>query len=140
MKRLSEFVRWFFYITTCVLFLFAANMQLSGGDVISASTLWQIMLSGFVTSLVTVIFRPAEQDSGRVAIIKIVIHYLVLCVVMILLGYWFGWMNLNIQGIIMMTLSVAVVYFLVYFATYWLNKKQTDEINQKLKKKYSEDE
>lgn len=140
MKRLSEFVRWFFYITTCVLFLFAANMQLSGGDVISASTLWQIMLSGFVTSLVTVIFRPAEQDSGRVAIIKIVIHYLVLCVVMILFGYWFGWMNLNIQGIIMMTLSVAIVYFLVYFATYWLNKKQTDEINQKLKKKYSEDE
>ena len=140
MKKVSEFMKWFFYITTCVLFVFAANVQLSGEDVVSSGMLWQIMLSGFVTSLVTVIFRPAEQDSGWVAIIKIVIHYLILCVVMILFGYWFGWMNLNIQGIIMMTLSVAVVYFLVYFATYWLNKKQTDEINQKLKKKYSEDE
>ena len=140
MKRVSEFVRWFFYITTCVLFVCAANMQLSGRDVISADILWQIMLSGFMTSLVTVVFRPTERDGGRTEMIRIVIHYFALCAVMILLGYWFGWMDFNLRGIIMMMISVAVVYFLVYFAAYWLDKKQADEINKKLKKKYSEDE
>lgn len=140
MKKVSEFLKWFFYITTCVLFVCAANVLLSGGDVIPASMLWQIMLSGFVTSLVTVVFRPAVWDGGRVFVIKIVIHYFALCAVMILFGCWFGWMSLNIQGIIMMMISVAVVYFLVYFAAYWLDRKQADEINRKLKRKYSEDD
>ena len=140
MKRVSEFVKWFFYITTCVLFICAANIQLSGGDVISANTLWQIMLSGFVTSLVTVFFRPSEWDGGRAGIIKIVIHYFALCAVMILFGCWFGWMDFDLHGIIMMVISVAVVYFLVYFASYWLDKKQADEINRKLKGKYRDEE
>lgn len=140
MKRVAEFLKWFFYITTCVLFVCAANVQFSGGDAVPTSTLWQIMLSGFVTSLVTVVFRPAEQDGGRRAMIKIIIHYIALCAVMILFGCWFGWMSLNVQGIIMMVLSVAIVYFLVYFAAYWLDRKQAEEINKKLKRKYSEDE
>ena len=140
MKRVSEFIRWFFYITTCVLFVCAANIQISGDETVSTITLWQILLSGFFTSLVTVLLRPREQDSIRVSVMRIIVHYCVLCGVMIACGFWFGWMNFNLKGIIMMVVSVAVVYFLVFLAGYWLDKKQADEINKKLQGKYSDSE
>ena len=136
MKRLSELAKWFFYITTCVLFVCAANVQISEGTTIPANMLWQIMLSGFVTALVTLFLRPGEQDSGKIGILKIVVHYFALCGIMIVCGCWFGWMNLNLQGIVMMIVSVAVVYVLVYFAAYCIDKKQADEINMKLRRKY----
>lgn len=140
MKKLFEFIRWFLYITTCVLFVCAANIQISGNETVSTITLWQILLSGFLTSLVTVLLRPLEQDSSRVAVIRIIVHYFVLCGVMIACGCWFGWMNFNLKGIVMMIVSVAVVYLLVFLAGYWLDKKQADEINQKLKGKYNDKE
>lgn len=138
MKKVFEFIRWFFYITTCVLFVCAANVQISGTEVISNIVLWEILLAGFITSIVTVILRPGEHDSARISIIKIIVHYFVLCGVMIVCGCWFDWMELNAQGIVMMMISVAVVYLLVYSAGYWLDRKQADEINQKLSGKYKD--
>lgn len=140
MKKLFEFIKWFFYITTCVLFVCAANIQISGDETVPTITLWQILLSGFITALITVILRPGEQDGGRIGVIKIIVHYFVLCGVMIGCGCRFGWMNLNLNGIVMMAVSVAVVYLLVFLAGYWLDKKQADEINKKLKGKYSDKE
>lgn len=138
MKKILEFIRWFFYITTCVLFVCAANIQISGNETVPAITLWQILLSGFFTALVTVILRPGEQDVGRIGVIKIIVHYFALCGVMIGCGCRFGWMDLNLNGILMMVVSVAVVYLMVFLAGYWLDKKQADEINKKLKGKYSD--
>ena len=140
MKKVFEFIKWFFYITTCVLFVCAANIQILGGETVPTITLWQILLSGFFTALVTVILRPGEQDGGRIVLIKIIVHYFVLCGVMIGCGYRFGWMDLNLNGILMMAVSVAVVYLMVFLASYWLDKKQADEINKKLKGKYSDKE
>lgn len=136
MKKVFEFIRWFFYITTCVLFVCAANVQISGTKVVSTIMLWEILLTGLITSIVTVLLRPGEWDSVRISIIKIIVHYLVLCGVMIVCGCWFDWMALNAQGIVMMMISVAVVYLLVYSAGYLLDRKQADEINQRLKGKY----
>lgn len=140
MRKLSEFIKWFFYITTCVLFVCAANVQISGDNTVPAHMLWQILLSGFVTALVTVVFRPDLKDNGWIGILKYVAHFFSLCVIMILCGCWFGWMDFDLSGIVMMVLSVAVVYFLVFAAVYWLDRKQADEINQRLKKKYSDKE
>ena len=140
MRKIFEFVKWFFYITTCVVFVCAANMEISGTETINVNVLWQILLSGFITALLTVILRPFEYGIERAYIIRIIIHYIVLCVVMIILGCEFEWMSLNLAGIIMMVVSVAVVYLLVYCAGYWIDKKQADAINQKLKNKYADEE
>ena len=140
MRRVSEFIKWFFYITTCVLLVCAANIQISGDETIPTVTLWQILLSGFLTALVTVILWPGAQDGVRVSVIKIIVHYFVLCGVMIACGCQFGWMVLNLSGVVMMTVSVAVVYLLVFLASYQVDKKQADEINKKLKGKYSDKE
>ena len=140
MKKVFEFIRWFFYITTCILFVCAANVEISGTEVVSTITLWEILLAGFITSIITVLLRPGERDSVRISITKIIAHYFVLCGVMIVCGCWFDWMVLNAQGVVMMMISVAVVYLLVYSAGYWLDRKQADEINRKLKGKYRDQE
>lgn len=140
MKRFSEFIKWFLYITTCVLFICATNIQISGDDTIPAITLWEILLSGFITAVVTIFMRPNERDSARISIIKIIVHYLALCVVMFICGSLFGWMELTPAGIIMMLVSVAVVYLLVYISGYCLDKKRADEINRGLKGRYSDKE
>lgn len=140
MKRVFEFIKWVFYITTSVLIVVAVNIQISGDDIISADTLWKILASGFLTALVTVLMRPDEQNNWRSGVVKMVIHYVALCVVMIVLGYWFGWLELDFPGVVMMVISVAFVYLLVFMAAYWLDKKQADEINQRLQGKYSDKE
>lgn len=118
----------------------AANLLISGVDFVSSDMLWQIMLSGLFTSAVTVLLGPDDLDSVRISVIKIIVHYFVLCGVMFACGCWFGWMELNIVGVVMMMISVAVVYLLVFLAGYWLNRKQADEINQRLKGKYRDQE
>ena len=49
------------------------------------------------------------------------------------------WLEFDISGIVMMLLSVAVVYFLTSFAYYILDRKEAQEINQKLNEKYHDD-
>ena len=140
MKILSDFIKWFLYITTCILIVVAANIMISGKDMIPADTLWQILLSGFLTTLVTILLWAKEPGNIRSGIIRMLVHYIALCAVMIVCGRWFDWMNLSPAGIVMMVISVAVVYALVVLADYWTGRKLADEINQKLKGRYRDGE
>ena len=140
MKIFSDFIKWFLYITTCILIVVAANIMISGKDMIPADTLWQILLSGFLTTLVTVLLWAKEPGNIRSGIIRMLVHYIALCAVMIICGRWFDWMNLSPAGIVMMVISVAVVYALVVLADYWTGRKLADEINQKLKGRYRDGE
>ena len=140
MKIFSDFIKWFLYITTCILIVVAANIMISGKDMIPADTLWQVLLSGFLTTLVTVLLWAKEPGNIRSGIIRMLVHYIALCAVMIICGRWFDWMNLSPAGIVMMVISVAVVYALVVLADYWTGRKLADEINQKLKGRYRDGE
>lgn len=140
MRKLTEFVKWFIYITTCILIVFAANVSIAGDETIPAGTLWQILMSGFVTAGVTVFLRPSGRGNVWGDVIRIIVHYIILCVIMIGYGCFFGWMHFRVRSIIMMMISVAAVYFLVCLSGYWIDRKQADEINRKLRGKYSEKE
>ena len=69
MRKLLEFMKWFFYITTCVLIVVAVNIEIAGDEFIRPAVLWQILLSGFLTSFVTILLRPNEDDGGRLGFI-----------------------------------------------------------------------
>ena len=139
MKIISSFIKWYFYITTGILFVCATNITLSREENIPSNTLWKVLLSGFLTTAVTIGFLLRESDSKFVMIYRMILHYLALSIVMILSGRWFGWLEFDISGIVMMLLSVAVVYFLTSFAYYILDRKEAQEINQKLNEKYHDD-
>ncbi len=138
MKRLGEYIKWYVYITTSILVVCAVNSSISCEDTIPVETLWQILLSGFLTTLVTVLLIFRECNKKSTAIIRYFLHYILLCVVMIVCGKWFGWMDFDFSGIAMMVSSVAIVYLLSFGAYYIIDLKQASEINEKLKEKYSD--
>lgn len=140
MKILSLFIKFFLYITTGILIVCTINYQISGNNLIPVETLWRILLSGFLTTVVTMLFFPKENKGKSTTFIQYFIHYGILCIVMMICGHWFGWMNFNLAGIIMMLVSVAIVYLLTFFSYYLLDLRQANEINQKLKEKYGHEE
>lgn len=132
MKFLKSFVRFFSTITTCILIVCAVNFFLSDSTEIPGDTLFRILLSGFATALVTAVFYYREIKTHKQFLIIIILHYVLLCGIMIGLGVWFGWMDFDLGGIIMMLVSVAVVYALTMLMNYIVAKKDADEINRML--------
>lgn len=139
MKKIREYVKWYFYITTSILMVTAVIFGLYGAKSLPGATLWQIMLSGLLTTLITVLIVCIDCKSMLGNIVKYFCHYLALCAVMIPLGIWFGWLHMNVSGIIMMLVSVAAVYLLVIGAYYIVDLKAARKMNQRLKEKYGEE-
>lgn len=136
MKILSECMKWYFYITTSTLMVVAVIFTLYGAETLPPTTLWQIILSGLATTLITVIFGALDKKFMLGKVLKYFLHYILLSVVMISLGVWFGWLDLKPSGIIMMLGAVAAVYALAFGAYYIVDLRATKKINQGLRKKY----
>ena len=136
MKIITESIKYFMYITTAIIIICALNITLSGNDTMSSNTLWQIIISGAATAVVTAIVYSREVSTTKGFITMMAVHYVILCVVMTFLGVMFGWMELCNPGIIMMVISVALVYVITFLSRYLLDKKQADLFNETLKNKY----
>ena len=138
MKLLKDFVRWFFYITTAVLIICAFHFGVSDSDLIPKKTLWQILLSGLLTAGVTTLLYPGECSSKNQIFPRCLLHYGALCAVMIVSGHWFGWLEYDFGGIVMMLLSVAVVYLICVGTYFLIDLHNADKINRRLQEKYGE--
>ncbi|MGN0156339.1 MAG: DUF3021 family protein [Lachnospiraceae bacterium] len=140
MKTVGNYIKWFLYITTGILLVCAFHFTLAGIKTVTVITFWQILLSGFLTTFVTVLLTPKEEDKKTKTYLKYAMHYIVLCIVMNLCGVWFGWISVSPAGILMMAVDVGLVYLLAFLAYYIVDKKQADEINERLHEKYGEEE
>lgn len=140
MEKIRVFLKWYLYITVGILIVIAVNFAFSGEKTVSADTFWQILLSGFLTTLVTVIFSPEDEHTKVRIAIKFALHYVSLCLVMFVCGSWFGWMTPNPAGAAIMMLDVGVVYLFVVAATYLIDVSQAREINKRLQEKYGGEE
>lgn len=138
MKRLSVFVKYFTFITTGVLIANAIVYNAYNITSIHASDLWKILLAGAVTALVTVAFHTDSTGEKEVAPLMMLCHYATICVVMVIMGTWFGWMKLNALGILVMCVTVAAVYGFTYLMSYLTGKRDADEINKALLKRKGE--
>ncbi|MBP0963908.1 MAG: DUF3021 domain-containing protein [Oscillospiraceae bacterium] len=141
MKFITEFLEYFVIITTGVLIICAINISLSethGESLEVGVTLWEIVGAGAATAFVTALVYRRECNTKKKFIAMVIIHYILICAIMIFMGVSFGWMDLNIGGIIMMTVSVALVYLFTYVISYISAKHQADEFNKALKEKYKD--
>ncbi len=141
MKFITEFLKYFVIITTGVLLICAINVSLSEthGESLSVNdTLWQILGAGAATAFVTALVYRRECNTKKKFIVMVIIHYILICAMMIVMGVSFGWMDLNIGGIIMMTVSAALVYLFTYAVRYFSDMRQADEFNRALKEKYKD--
>ena len=139
MKKIGEYVKWYVYITTSILMVEALIFGVYGAEELPGETLWQIMVSGFLTTLVTVLMVCTDSVTTVGAVLKYVCHYVLLCAVMIPLGSWFGWIRLSLPGIAIMLGAVAAVYVLTFCAYYIIDMRAANKMNQRLKEKYGDE-
>lgn len=135
MKFITDLIKYFVYITTGILFVFITVMLIEGSKSISIQTLVQIPCAALITALVTVIVYSKEEMMKKEFYIRIAIHYLLLCFIMIIFGTAFGWVNLNLAGIMTMVISTAAIYAFTFAGAYLSSKSEAEKLNEALKSK-----
>lgn len=140
MKTFGNFVKWFLYITVGILIVCGINYRIAGVKTVTVDVFGMILFSAFITTLVTFLTLPDEEDGKAKSCIKLVLRYIILCVIMSLLGRWFGWIQFDLPGIASMATDVGVVYLLTCIAYYIIDVRQADEINKMLHEKYEDEE
>ena len=131
---ISEFLKWFLIINTGIMLIVWLNIFKY--DNIWVSIIPQIFCASAVTSLVTTAvfsINPKKPLSAPLRILIPVMHYIILCVIIMTLGTLFDWFELSLSGCIAVALSVAGVYFIAAVISYLLSKSEADEMTRALK-------
>lgn len=135
MHLLKRFINWFTRITTGTLIISTIAMKISGLEVCTVDILWQILLVGIVTTILTMAVLPDKEYSLREGIIRYSVHFVLLSATVLTLGALFGWYTPTFLGCTVMVLYVALVYAFTYFAHYLNCKRSADEINKALERR-----
>lgn len=137
MKFITELLKYFVYITTGILFVFITIMLIEGDESISIQTLVQIPCAALVTALVTEIFIILSRAAvtKKEFYIGISIHYILLCVTMVIFGTAFGWVNFNLAGVMIIVVSTAAIYAFTFAGAYLSSKSEAEKLNKALKSK-----
>ena len=140
MKFIKSFLSFFGTITTAIVFVVNLNYLSVEEHSPNRYIMLQILLAGFATALVTAAFFALMEKLGRHFIIGTIIHFIIMCVIMVWLSVMFEWYSFGLEGIIDMVVSVAIVYVLVFAISYIIMKKEADEINRALKERNKDSE
>lgn len=135
MKFITDLIRYFVYITTGIIFVFIAILLLKGYSGISTESLIRIPCAALVTALVTVIIYSRETMTKKEFYVRMAIHYLLLCVIMVFFGIAFGWIDLSLAGVMTMIIATAAVYAFTFAGVYLSSKSEAEELNRALKNK-----
>ena len=134
MKYISEFIKYFCFITTGILII--SGITVVNHDEIPPEICLQIVLAGAITALVSTIFLTGEPKSKKDMFLRMGLHYVSLCVIMVIIGIKFNWIPKSIKGLIFMIVSVGVVYIFVTLSYVFTSRKEVNEMNKALIKKY----
>lgn len=140
MKKLQELFLWFVSITVGILIICAVSFALSGEEALPPDILWQILLAGFVTAVVTTFLTPMECSGTVQIIVRELIHFIVLCAVMIFFGIRFGWIPQSLSGVVTMIVDVALVYAFTVVVIIVMGRVQANALNKALQEKYPDTE
>ena len=140
MKKIREFLLWFTNITTGTLLICAIQFYLQGGGTMSGNILGHILLTGMLTAAATTLLLPSEECGKGRFILSIVVHFIVLCVIMVYFGSRFGWISLSLEGVLGMIFCVAFVYIFTVSVTVIGHKKEVEQFNRALNEKYNHED
>ena len=135
MRFITDLIRYFVYITTGILFVFITILLINGGSGISLQTLIEIPCAALATALVTVFIYSKEAVMKREFYIRMTVHYLLLCFIMVILGTVFGWIEFNISGVITIVISTAAIYAFTFAGAYLSSKSDAKKLNKALQSK-----
>ncbi len=138
MKFLSELIKYFCYITTGIVLV--SGITVAGSDGIPGITLLQTLLAGAVTAVVTTVLLTGEPKSKADMYFRLGLHFALLCVIMIGIGFWFCWIPRDLLGALFMVVSVAVVYVFTAISYMMTSRREVGEMNRALREKYHDDQ
>ncbi|MGN0586909.1 MAG: DUF3021 family protein [Oscillospiraceae bacterium] len=138
MRFLSETVKFFVSITAGILLICAVSFAFSGTESLPADTLWNILIAGALTSVVTTVFYYKEENMAKLFVLKAAVHYILLCVIMFFFGVHAGWIDMSLRGAVNMFIDVAIVYVFTYVIRFFWYKMEAKKLNEALKKRYKE--
>lgn len=135
-KYINLFLRYFCYITTgtIIAVLIALSIYQESPTL---DTLWEILVCSVPTSIATIVAYNVKTQNYNLPL-RMIIHYVFLCVIMGVLGRLFGWIAPGGKGLVYMCLSVAGVYVFTYIVSYLSDIENAKNINKALEEKYRE--
>ncbi len=123
----------FFYITTLILIGIAIVAAFDSSFVVDNLFLIKLVLTGCVSTIPTIIFFIPKMNFK----LKILIHYLILNIVILSMGYllefWYG------DGWKFIVILILFVYIFVWILEYVMNQREANNINNEIKKIRDED-
>lgn len=140
MKRLKSMAEFFEKITTGILFVTAVYIPAFYGwdQVLHVEILWQILLLSVVCTLGSIIMPLGEEKevSRNSMLMRHSLYYIYINVVVLALGYVFDWFSFQNAGQVFgMVLAIAFVYIAVALVCYWIQLREAEKINRKLKER-----
>lgn len=135
MRKIRTFIECFLAVTTGIV-LIGAFVYSSQPDALTPNTLWQILLSASLCALATTLFFPDEYPGKLRFWLCVGLHFVSLCVIMILCGRWFGWVGPRMQDAITMVIYVVLVYAFTAGITCFLEIRQAADMDRQLQEKY----
>ncbi len=140
MKRLKSMAEFFEKITTGILFVTAVYIPAFYGwdEVLHVEILWQILLLSVVCTLGSIIMPLGEEKevSRNTMLMRHSLYYIYINVVVLALGYLFDWFSFQNAGQVFgMVLAIAFVYIVVALVCYWIQLREAEKINRKLKER-----
>lgn len=137
MRFITDTFKYFVTITTGILLIFIIVMLTNEMDSLSFRFIAEIPLMGLITAIITALIQRGEVPLKQF-IIRVIVHYLLICLTMSVAAVLFKWVTFTFGGIMSIVLSTAGVYVFTYLATYIMSKKEADELNSALRRKRSE--
>lgn len=132
MARWKIFSDTFTKVTTCVVFGVAIYCRIFfPGPNFREELLWQILFVSLLTSAGALMYTDdIKKNSMKV---RCIVHYLMVNVIVIGCGIWFGWFHTdNLAQVIGMLLLIAVIFGIVSFILWRKAAQEAQMMNLRL--------
>lgn len=139
MKYLQYFIGLFTKVTTGVTIVCAVILKILGVEMWTSDILWQILLCGAVTTLLSMALLPDRDFSRKEWVVRYCIHFVLISAFILTAGAAFGWYVPTFTGCLCMMASVGVVYAFSVVTTYIGSRCSADELNSALKERKRRD-
>ena len=142
MESAKKVIQTFFYVLSGSIMSTAFFMTIFLKDLyFNVEVIWQVIVMAAITSLGTLIYHSKGEISKKRMRLRHIVHYTYINVVVLGCAVIWKWVNIyRITQIITMVLLVAGVYFSVTTAMFRHEKKLAENINQRLRSRYPEEE
>ncbi|MGF7141602.1 fatty acid desaturase [Anaerotaenia torta] len=141
MKTLKSIIHTFFYVLSGSVLCTAVFMTIFLPKLyFTVEIIWQVIISSAIAASGGLIFYSRKELSKKQMKLRLIINYMYINAVVLGCAFLWEWVNYRrISQVITMILLIAGVYISITAATFNREKKVAEDMNQKLRRVYPEE-